>query len=189
MVEQIPAAGAYPAFRNAVLPWTSEACAVGSNGSEHGEPLNANNSVGFVGTRRTNGKLVNVNLQFLTVGQPEQGRRYAFTTDLSDADFESIVREWRLAVLAGNRKEAAKHTHFPLRVNVRRRHETIRTPAELSQQWDRIFTPAFLTRIRRDLPHDMRGENSSLLVMLGRKAPAELFLPEGAFDFVQYWSN
>jgi IS30 family transposase len=23
---------------------------------------------------------------------------------------------------------------------------------------------------------------------LGRKAPAELFLPKGAFDFVQYWS-
>jgi len=24
---------------------------------------------------------------------------------------------------------------------------------------------------------------------LGWKAPAELFLPEGAFDFVQYWSS
>src|SRR5450631_4543674 len=31
MVEQIPAAGAYPAFRNAVLPWTSEAGALGLN--------------------------------------------------------------------------------------------------------------------------------------------------------------
>src|SRR6476646_4016595 len=31
MVEQIPAAGAYPAFRNAVLPWTSKAGALGLN--------------------------------------------------------------------------------------------------------------------------------------------------------------
>jgi hypothetical protein len=31
MVEQISAAGAYPAFRNAVLPWTSEAGAPGLN--------------------------------------------------------------------------------------------------------------------------------------------------------------
>src|SRR3954465_8244881 len=31
MVEQIPAAGAYPAFRNAVLPWTAEAGALGLN--------------------------------------------------------------------------------------------------------------------------------------------------------------
>jgi hypothetical protein len=31
MVDQIPAAGAYPAFRNAVLPWTSEARALGLN--------------------------------------------------------------------------------------------------------------------------------------------------------------
>ena len=31
MVEQIPAAGAYPAFRNAVLPWTAEVCSLGLN--------------------------------------------------------------------------------------------------------------------------------------------------------------
>ena len=31
MVEQIPPAGAYPAFRNAVLPWTSETGALGLN--------------------------------------------------------------------------------------------------------------------------------------------------------------
>ena len=31
MVEQFQAAGAYPAFRNAVLPWTSEAGALGLN--------------------------------------------------------------------------------------------------------------------------------------------------------------
>jgi len=31
MVEQIPAAGAYPTFRNTVLPWTSETGALGPN--------------------------------------------------------------------------------------------------------------------------------------------------------------
>jgi hypothetical protein len=31
MVEQIPATSAYPAFRNAILPWTSEAGALGLN--------------------------------------------------------------------------------------------------------------------------------------------------------------
>ena len=31
MIEQIPAAGAYPAFRNTVLPWTSESRALGRN--------------------------------------------------------------------------------------------------------------------------------------------------------------
>lgn len=138
-----------------------------SNGSEHGEPLNFDNSVGMVGTRQYGGKVEKVDLGFLTMGQPSQGRRYAFTTDLSDADFEAIVRGWRLAVLSGNRKVAASYTHFPLRVNAQHRHRTIRTPAELSAQWNRIFTSAYLSQIKKDLQHDMLGENSSLLVMLG----------------------
>jgi hypothetical protein len=146
-----------------------------SNASEHGEELSFDNSVGLIGTRQYNGKVEKVDLRFLTMGQstglstgqsPED-RRYAFTTDLSDMDFESIVRKWRLAVLSGNRKEAAKYTHFPLRVNAQHKHRTIRTPAELFAQWDRIFTPAYLSRIKKDLPHDMLGENSSLLVTLG----------------------
>ncbi len=31
--------------------------------------------------------------------------------------------------------------------------------------------------------------NARIRKSLGWKAPAELFLPEGAFDFVQYWST
>jgi hypothetical protein len=138
------------------------------NGSEHGKTLNFDNSVGLIGTRLSNGKVEKIDLGFLTMGQPSsEGRRYAFTTDLSDSEFESIVREWRLAVLSGNRKEAAKRTHFPLRVNARRKHRTIRTSAELFSQWDDIFTPVYLLRIKKDLPHDMLGESSSLMVMLG----------------------
>ncbi|HEV2133609.1 MAG TPA: hypothetical protein VGR47_05050 [Terracidiphilus sp.] len=138
-----------------------------SNGSEHGEQLTFDNSVGLVGTRQTNERVEKVNLQFLTMGQPSEGRRYAFTTDLSDAEFESIVRNWRIAVLSGNRRAAAKYTHFPLRVNEHRRHRTIRTPEELSNQWNRIFSPKYLSRIKKDLPHDMLGESASNDVMLG----------------------
>ena len=141
-----------------------------SNGSEHGEQMTFDNSVGLVGTRQKDERVEKVNLGFLTMGQmghPSEGRRYAFTTDLSDAEFESIVRNWRIAVLSGNRKAAAKYTHFPLRVNEHRRHRTIRTPQELSNQWNRIFTSEYLSRIKKDLPHDMLGESASNLVMLG----------------------
>ena len=70
-----------------------------SNGSEHVEPLNFANTVGLVGTREFNGKVEKADLGILTVGQGSEGRRYAFTTDLSDAEFESIVRNWRNSVL------------------------------------------------------------------------------------------
>jgi len=114
-----------------------------------------------------------------STGLSPEGRRYAFTTDLSDMDFEAIVRKWRLAVLSGNRSEAAKYTHFPLRVNAQRRYRTIRTPAELSAEWNRIFTPTYLLRIKKDLPHDMLGESSSLLVTLG---PGDVYFGEKGIE-------
>jgi hypothetical protein len=141
-----------------------------SNSSEHGEELSFENSVGLVGTRQKNGVGEKVDLEFLTMGQMEQpsgDRRYAFTTDLTDEKLEAIVRNWRIALLSGNRKAVAKYTHFPLRVNQHRRHRTIRTSEELSNQWNRIFTPKYLSRIKKDLPHDMLGESASNLVMLG----------------------
>lgn len=101
------------------------------------------------------------------MGQALEGRRYAFTTDLSDSAFESIVREWRTAVLTGNRNKAAKYTHFPLRVNGSHKY-LIRNPAELSERWERIFSPAYLSRIKKDLPHDMLGESANDLVRLGQ---------------------
>jgi hypothetical protein len=154
-----------------------------SNGSEHGEKLSFHNSVGLVGTRQNNGRVEKVDLGFLTMGQSTglslESRSYASITDLSDMDFESIVRKWRLAVLSGNRKEAARYTHFPLRVNARHNHRTIHTPAELSAQWDHIFTPAYLSRIKKDLPHDMLGESSSLLVSLG---PGDVYFGEKGIE-------
>jgi len=150
-----------------------------SNGSEHGEQLDFDNSVGLVGTRQKNESVEKVDLGFLTMGQPSEGRRYAFTTDMSDSAFESIVREWRTAVLTGNHKKAAKYTHFPLRVNADHKHWLIRTPVELSEEWDRIFTPAYLSQIKKDVPHDMLGENSSQLVMLG---PGDVWFGEKGIE-------
>ena len=154
-----------------------------SNGSEHGRVLSFDNSAGLIGTAQNSGKIEKVNLGFLTMGQSSgirpEDRRYAFTTDLSDVDFESIVRKWRIAVLSGDRKEAAKYTHFPLRVNARHKHKTIRTPTELSAQWDHIFTPAYLSRIKKDLPHEMLGESSSLLVSLG---PGDVYFGEKGIE-------
>jgi len=138
-----------------------------SNASEHGGQMDFENSVGLVGTRHEGERVEKVDLGFLTMGQHSQRRRYGFSTNLSDSDFEMIVRKWRTAVLTNDRKEATKYTHFPLRVNANRRHRTVRTPAELSDQWDLIFTPAYLSRIKKDLPHDMLGESRSLLVSLG----------------------
>jgi len=136
------------------------------NGSENGQPLDFENSVGLIGTRRNARRVERVTLSFIGMGQLSEGRRYASFTDLSDPDFEAIIRKWRIAVLTGNYEAAAKYTRFPLRVNGKHGHQMIRNAAQLSQQWDRIFTPAYLLLIKKDMPHDMWGDKSGL-VMLG----------------------
>jgi len=136
------------------------------NGSENGQPLNFENSAGLVGTRRGHARVEKVNLRFQSMGQYSDGQRYSAFTELRDSEFEGIIRNWRMAVLAGNRRETARYTHFPLRVNAKDGHKMIRNATQLSESWDGIFTPLYLSKIKKDVPHDMRGDKSGL-VMLG----------------------
>jgi hypothetical protein len=137
------------------------------NGSEGNRPLDFNNSVGLAGSWSGGGRVLPVSLGNITMGpgEPEDGRRYAYVTNRSDAAFEAIAQAWLRAVLAGDRRSAARYTHFPLRVNSGGTHRMIRSASELSAQWDTIFTPAYLASLRKDMPHDMFGHEG--LVSLG----------------------
>jgi hypothetical protein len=127
------------------------------NGSEGGQPLNFENSVGLEGTwSRANGsQTVLVSLTVQTVISVPQGeRRYVDVTSESDAAFEKRVQAFYRAVMAGDRTQAAKYVSYPLRVNGKTAR-TLRTPDEFVAAWETIFTPAYLALLRNDLPHDM----------------------------------
>ncbi len=126
------------------------------NGSDAGKPLDFENSVGLEGTWARDGKSLPVKL---TAGgqspAPASGRWYEMVTDHSDAAFEARVQGFYRAALAGDRAATAKYVSFPLRVNHNGESRMIRSAAELTAQWETIFTLAYLAALRKDMPHDL----------------------------------
>jgi hypothetical protein len=147
------------------------------NGSEAGKPLDFNNSVGLQGTWSKDGRQLAVDLTSGGISPaPASGRWYENITDQSDAVFEAKAQGFYKAVLAGDRAAAAKYTDFPLRINQNGKSRKIASASELTAQWDRIFTPAYLDLLRKDMPHDMSIIQGQ--AMLG--AGEAYFGPKGA---------
>lgn len=151
------------------------------NGSEAGKPLEFNNSVGLDGTWSKDGKSLPVKLDAGGMSTAA-GRWYENVTDESDAAFEASAQAFYKAVLAEDKEAAAKYVAFPIRVNKNGKSRTIHSSAELSAQWDSIFTPAYLARLKKDIPHDMSvAQGQAMLgsgdVWFGSKGVTALNLP------------
>lgn len=127
------------------------------NGSEKGEPLNFDNSIGLEGSW-SNGKVtlpVKLRGGGLFTASPE-GHWYESITGETDDVFEARTKGFCAAVAKGDSAMAARYVHFPLRVNHGPgKHEQIRDAAQLAAQWKRIFTPAYVARIADASPHSM----------------------------------
>jgi hypothetical protein len=136
------------------------------DGSEEGAALDFDNSVGLEGNW-SNGKLtLPVKLQGggLFAAAPA-GHWYQLITDETDDVFEARTKGFCTAVAKGDSALAARYVHFPLRVNHGDKHEQIHDAKQLAEQWKRIFTPAYVTRIANASPHSMPIVQS--LAMLG----------------------
>ncbi len=126
------------------------------NGSEGGQPLNFDNSVGLDGTWSKDGETLPVKLSMGGQSTVSAGGRwYEMVTDDTDAEFEAKVQGFYKAALAGDRAAVARYISFPLRVNHKGTSRMIRSASELTAQWDTIFTPAYLAALKNDLPHDL----------------------------------
>ena len=129
------------------------------NGSNGSDPLTFDNSVGLAGTwTGKDGRKYPVALDLEGGAGPTSPdeRWYQSITSESDAAFEARVQGFYKAVMAGERTDAAKYVHFPLTVNITEKdHLRIVTPAQLDAHWDKIFTPAWLGRAEKALPHDL----------------------------------
>lgn len=127
------------------------------NGSEHGAALDFNNSVGLEGNWSNGKTTLPVRLQGggLSKASPA-GHWYASITDETDEVFEARSKGFCAAVVEGDSAAAARFVHFPLRVNHEPgKHEQIRDAAQLTAQWKRLFTPAYVARIGNASAHSM----------------------------------
>lgn len=147
------------------------------NGSEAGRPLNFHNSIGMEGRWMKNDSSYPVKLQMEQSSEgPAKARWYQGVTSESDAAFEARVQNFYKAVLAGDRAAASRCVDFPLRINHDGKSHMVRTAAQLSAEWDQIFTPACIDAFKNAIPHDMFVRNGQ--VMLG--SGVAWFGPEGA---------
>ena len=135
------------------------------NGSENGQPLNFENSTGLEGGWTDGEKTRPVTLRFNSMSTVANGSRwYEQVTDESDTAFEALVQGFRNAVLKGDRAAAAQYVDFPLRVNSNGRSRMVRSAAQLTTQWDSIFTPQCLEALKKSIPHEMFVRNGQAML-------------------------
>lgn len=130
-------------------------------------PSAFDSAIGLEGSYTKEGRRVNVDLGFAQLGPRETGHGwYADVTDRPDAEFESRVRQFLNGVTTGNRALAAAAVSYPLRLNGRC-PRSIPNRARLLRQWESIFTPPVLARLRTAIPHEMFVRNGLATIGAG----------------------
>jgi hypothetical protein len=138
------------------------------NGGAGGDGSSMATSVGATGTWTQGSQtlLVKLSMDSAYDGAPS-GHLYADVTSASDAAFEARVKGFLDAVLAGNKPAAAALVSYPLTVNGGAHPMSIKSAAQLTANWDRIFTPALLAQLRTAVPHEMFVHESQAMVAGG----------------------
>ena len=77
---------------------------------------------------------------------------------------EQAAVAFRAAALAGRRAEVAAALHYPVFVSIGETRMRLPNAAALRARYDAIFTPAYLARIRDDIPHLMFVRDQGLML-------------------------
>jgi hypothetical protein len=158
------------------------------NGSEKGQPLDFDNSVGVEGTwtDTTGKKTYPVSLRGTTIGDStDEGHRYRDVTNESDEAFEGRIQSLIRAVLRNDKAIVAQLISYPLRVNgPGQQHREFRNSAGVLTAWNDLFTPAMIAKLQAALPHDMFVHEGMAMIGDGgawfdSKGLAVLNLPSG----------
>jgi hypothetical protein len=138
------------------------------NGGVGGDGSSLATSVGASGTWTQGAQTLPVKLALDSAydGAPS-AHRYADVTGAGDAGFEARVKRFLDAVLAGNKPAAAALVSYPLAVNGGAHPMSVKSPAQLAANWDRIFTAALLAQLRTAVPHEMFVRNGQAMVAGG----------------------
>ena len=120
-------------------------------------PLTFDTSTGLEGSWTQGTRTLPVKLQTAWSRRLDQPKRlYASVDARSDAAVEAVVRRFQRGVVTGDHELTASAVAFPLRVNFHRNRTLhIKSKAELVRRWAQVFTPAYVARLRRDVPHEM----------------------------------
>ncbi len=142
-----------------------------SNDSARGQALTFYNSTGLQGDWALGAKTLPVALA-MTSGRfgPLPVHWYEDVTEDADTVYEARVRTFLHAVITGDRAAAARGVSYPLQINADapgKRPLMIRSRAQLLSNWNRIFTPALIARLKDAVPHEMFVHQGQVMVCDG----------------------
>ncbi len=93
--------------------------------------------------------------------------RYAVAGSTSDTLVEKNASAFYDAVLSGNRQEAVKYVSFPCAYFENGKRISIKDPGSFLKDYNRIFSPAFVAKIAKDVPHHMFANWQGVMIADG----------------------
>jgi hypothetical protein len=97
------------------------------------------------------------------VGAPA-GQRYRVAGASDDASVERNVQAFCAAVERGDRKAVAGDLAYPVTFSLEGRRSRASSEQEFLTDYDRIFTPKFVERIRHAIPHNMFANSQGIMI-------------------------
>jgi hypothetical protein len=85
----------------------------------------------------------------------KDGNRYEQIEAKDPAKFEASVRDFRTAVLSGNKQKAIAQIKYPISVYVNAKKVNVRNKAAMLTYYDRVFDKEFLDSLSKTVPHNM----------------------------------
>ena len=85
----------------------------------------------------------------------ENGNRYAQIEAKDPAKFEATVRDFRSAVISGNKQKAVAQIKYPISVSLGGKSVRVRTKSAMLTYYDRVFTKEFIADLSKTVPHNM----------------------------------
>ena len=96
----------------------------------------------------------------------EKGKGRYFDAGVEDDEaFEKIVRQFRTAVISGNKQVVADFIYYPIVVTIAGKKRRLSGQAAVVANYDRIFSHNCVEAVRKSVPHNMFSRYNG--VMLG----------------------
>lgn len=97
----------------------------------------------------------------------EEGHRYRVAGAADDALIERNAQAFCRAVEKGDRQAVASAVHYPLAYSLNGKRAKAANEQEFLKNYDRIFSPKFVSRIRAAVPHNMFARDQGIMLADG----------------------
>ena len=94
----------------------------------------------------------------------ENGNRYAQIDAKDPVKFETAVRDFKTAVLKGDKQKVVSQIRYPINVTINGKQVRIRNKTAMLQNYDRVFDKDLLATMSSLVPHNMFAKSTGAML-------------------------